>query len=461
MPSFKRALNYLLHDRARLADSVVARLRFLFPDKLYLSLRFRCRMGYWINWKNPKTFSEKIQWLKIYDRKPEYTTMADKYAVKDYVARRIGKEYVIPTLGVWDKPEDIEWEKLPEKFVLKTTHGGGGNGVIICRDKANFDRRAAVRKLAKAFKADIYSGFREWPYKNVPRRIIAETLLEDDGAGPHPKDLWDYKFFCFGGEPKYCQVIRDRNARETIDFYDMTWKHMPFVGLKPAVENGLKPVPAPPHFDALKNICRELSRGIPFARIDLYCVNAKNYFGEITFFPASGMGTFVPEEWNEKLGNLLKLRGECKRGGGIMIALNDDCLGGFTLRSRNSDLRDYKFFCFDGNVKYFKIDFNRFVEHHANYYSPDGELLPLEEICFPSVPAAPIAFPENLKEMMSQAEKLSAGHKFLRVDLYSVSGKIFFGELTFYPSSGMTRLSPASWDETIGNYLELPARKKQ
>ena len=310
MPSIKRALNYLLHDRAQFLDSLISNLGFLFPDKLYLSLRFRCKMGYWINWKNPRTFSEKLQWLKIHDRNPEYMTLVDKYAVKDYVARRIGKEYVIPTLGVWEKTEEIAWDTLPEKFVLKTTHAGGGGGVVICRDRAKFDKNAAMRKLKRSLKSDIYSEFREWPYKHVPRRIIAEELLEED---------------------------------------------------------------------------------------DLMCTK---------------------------------------------------------------DLPDYKFFCFGGEAKYFKIDFNRFVEHHANYYSMDRRLLPLEEVALPALPNAPIKFPENLDEMKALAEKLSVGHKFLRVDLYNVNGKIFFGELTFYPASGMMPLNPKGWDEIIGDYLKLPLDKR-
>lgn len=306
MPSIKRAINYLLHNRTQFMDSCIKNLGFMIPDKLYLSLRYRCIMGSWINWKNPHTFTEKLQWLKLYNRKPEYTKMVDKYAVKEYVAKKIGEEYIIPTLGVWDKLEDIDWDLLPNQFVLKTTHGGGGGGVVICKDKATFDKTTAIAKLKESMASDIYSGLREWPYKDVPRRIIAEKFMALEKS-PAPNDLPDYKFFCFNGEPKYCQVIRDRHSKETIDFYDMDWNRMPFVGLNPIARNGLTPVARPGNLDEMKEICRKLADSKSFVRVDLYVIDDKSYFGELTFYPASGMGVFTPEEWNGKLGNLLTL----------------------------------------------------------------------------------------------------------------------------------------------------------
>ena len=287
-------------------DSCVKNLGFMIPDKLYLSLRYRCIMGSWINWKNPQTFTEKLQWLKLYNRKPEYTKMVDKYAVKEYVANIIGEEYIIPTLGVWDKPEDIDWDSLPNQFVLKTTHGGGGGGVVICKDKTTFDRTSAIAKLKESMASDIYSGLREWPYKDVPKRIIAEKFMAPEKS-PAPNDLPDYKFFCFNGEPKYCQVIRDRHTKETIDFYDMDWNHMPFVGLNPVVRNGLTPVARPGNLDEMKEICRKLADTKSFVRVDLYVIDDKSYFGELTFYPASGMLPWTTEEADKEIGKYLKL----------------------------------------------------------------------------------------------------------------------------------------------------------
>ena len=308
MASISRGVQYLLHNKVQFCDSIVKNYFSWLPDKLYLSLLYRLRMGSWIDWDNPKTFSEKIQCLKIRNREPEYTTMVDKYAVKKYVAELIGKQHIIPTLGVWDKVDDIDWEVLPNQFVLKTTHGGGSCGVFICKNKSELDRQEVKRKMKRSLASDIYSEFREWPYKNIKKRIIAEKyMVPSDRLNDSTYDLSDYKFFCFNGEPQFCQVIRDRNSNETIDFYDMEWIHQEFIGLNPVARNGLNPVARPNHLDEMQNICRKLSKGIPFVRVDLYVIDDKTYFGELTFFPASGFGVFSPKEWNVKLGDLLEL----------------------------------------------------------------------------------------------------------------------------------------------------------
>ena len=306
MVSIKRGIKYLFHNRIQFVDSIVKNYLSFLPDKLYLSLRYRCLMGYWIDWKNPRTFTEKIQWLKVYNRKPEYTMMVDKYAVKQYVADRIGEEYIIPTLGVWDTPEDIDWNSLPNQFVLKTTHGGGGCGVVVCRDKRRFSKQDAIAKLWSSYNSEIYPNLREWPYKNVPKRIIAEEFMASV-KNTASTDLSDYKFFCFNGEPTYSQVIRDRYSKETIDFYDMEWNHQEFVGLNPVARNGLTPVARPKHLDEMIGICRKLANDHTFVRVDLYVIDEKQYFGELTFYPASGIGTFLPEVWNGRLGDLLTL----------------------------------------------------------------------------------------------------------------------------------------------------------
>lgn len=452
MVSIKRGIHYLLYNRFQFCDSLVKNFLSLLPDKLYLSLRYRCKMGHWIDWKDPKTFTEKLQWLKVYDYKPEYTQMVDKLAAKDYVAARLGEEYIIPTLGVWDRVEDIDWESLPEQFVLKTTHGGGSCGVVVCSDKAKFDKAKAIKKLEISMRTNAGQTYRERPYLNVPRKIIAEKFMAERITDDKrvETDLPDYKFFCFNGEPKYCQVIRDRSTKETIDFYDMEWNLMPFVGLNPVVKNGTSPVAKPLHLDDMIEICRKLSENLKFSRIDLYVINDKEYFGEITLYPAAGFGEFTPDEWNKRLGDLIKLDGTEMGVKHITVNDKDICV-----ENRNSfkDLKDYKFFCFGGNVKCFKIDFGRFIEHHANYYSPQGELLPFGEKGLEPDPNHVEVMPKNLDEMVRIAEKLSHGFKFLRVDLYNVKGKIYFGELTFYPAAGMGSFVPEEWDEKLGKYI--------
>lgn len=273
------------------------------PDKIYLKWLFRLKMNDKLDLKNPKTFSEKLQWLKLYDRNPEYTKMVDKYAVKDYVAKIIGEEYIIPTLGIWDKPEDIEWDKLPNRFVLKTTYGGGSNGVVICTDKSIFEKGKAIAKLRDSMKQNIYRTLREWPYKNVPKRIIAEQYLE-----PNKKtnDLPDYKFFCFNGEPKYCQVISGRNTIESVDFFDKEWHHQPFH--EPRYLPFAEVMPCRPVcYEKMWLLAKALSSGKPFSRIDFYEVDGRVLFGEITFFPTSGYGGFDPKPYDELFGQMITL----------------------------------------------------------------------------------------------------------------------------------------------------------
>lgn len=276
------------------------------PDKPYLQMMYYLKMGKWLNLDGPQTFSEKLQWLKLYNRKPEYSTMVDKLQVKDYVADIIGSDYIIPTLGVWDNPENIDFDSLPNQFVLKTTHGGGGGGVVICRNKTYFDKNAAVNKLRISMKQSIYKTLREWPYKNVKPRVLAEKYIEDSTL-----DLIDYKFYCFHGKPLFCQVITNRSTKETIDFFDMRWQHQKFYGLNPVF--GPKfcradIIPSKPiYLDTMRGIATRLSQGIIFCRIDMYEVQEKIHFGEMTFFPASGFGVFAPSQYNKIIGDLIEL----------------------------------------------------------------------------------------------------------------------------------------------------------
>lgn len=300
-------IKYIYDRRKTFAGSICRRMAWLFPnDAFYLRLLYFAEMGKFLHLKNPRTFNEKINWLKLHNRKPEYTQMVDKYAVKDYVAEKIGADYIIPTLNVWDRPEDIDWDTLPDQFVLKTTHGGGGCGVVVCTDKSRFNKEAAIEKLKWSMKKNAYPEYREWPYKNVKRKIIAEKFMASRKSTA-PMDLDDYKFFCFDGEPLYCQVIRGRHTQETIDFYDMDWNHQEFVGLNPNCKNGAVPVPKPMHLEDMIRVCRELAKGIPFVRVDLYVIDDKEYFGELTFYPASGIGRFTPNDWENKLGELIVL----------------------------------------------------------------------------------------------------------------------------------------------------------
>ena len=257
-------------------------------------------MNYPLNLSNPRTFNEKLQWLKLYDRKPIYTLMVDKYAVKKYVADIIGEKYIIPTLGVWDKPEDIDWDALPYQFVLKCTHDSGG--IVICRNKDILDKKSAMEKLRESLKSDYYLAGREWPYKNVPRRIIAEKYM-DDGTG----ELNDYKFMCYNGVCKNLFVCTGRAENDLkVDFFDLEWNHLPFIRKYP---NSSKRIPKPDNLNDMVRIVESISRKseIPFARIDLYNIRNMIYFGEITLFPGNGIEYFNPQEWDYKLGEMINL----------------------------------------------------------------------------------------------------------------------------------------------------------
>ena len=426
--------------------AVVKKIGFLIPDRPYLKIIYRLNMGHRLDLKHPRTFTEKIQWLKLYNRKPEYTTMVDKVAAKDYVAERLGKEYVIPMLGVWERPEYIDWDALPDKFVLKTNHSGGNTGVVICKDKSTFDREKAIQKLNRSLKADVYRNLREWPYKNVPRKVFAEQYID---PAPNVKDLPDYKWFCFGGEPRFCQVIQDRNTVETIDFFDAEWNHQDFVGLNPAARPASVCPERPKDLETQVRIAREMSKNCPFSRIDLYSVSDATYFGEVTFYPASGFGKFKPTQYDEILGEMLRLPGEKMGGVNIRLKKNGE------ININQPELFDYKFFCFDGKVKCFKIDFGRQTSHHANYYDPQGHLLPFGEADYLPIPSSSLDLPTYLVQMITFAEKLSEGHSFLRVDFYEANNQVYFGEITFFPASGFGRFEPEEWDAELGGYINI------
>lgn len=285
---------------------LLGKFSFLFSDKQYLQMMYWLHLGRKLNLKNPKTFNEKLQWLKLYNHKPEYTIMVDKVKAKEYVAKLIGEEHIIPTLGVWDDPDDIDFDALPDQFVLKCNHNSG-TGMCICRDKSKRDIEKVKAELRKGLKENYFMRWREWPYKNVPRKILAEKFMVDESG----TELKDYKIFCFNGEPRYCQVISDRNTDEKIDFYDMHWKRLVglvgLVGLNDKVHNSEYAIPCPESFENMKQMASLLAKSIPFSRIDFYEINHQAYFGEITFFPATGFGNFNPREWNVKMGDMITL----------------------------------------------------------------------------------------------------------------------------------------------------------
>ena len=276
---------------------LVRKLNFLFPDKLYLRICFYLEMGKKLDLKNPKTMNEKLQWLKLYNRKPEYTTMVDKILVKDYVAKIIGEDYIVPLLGVWDSPEQIDFNTLPDQFVLKTNHSGGNTGVVIVKDKSKIDQKAIRERLHVSLKSDIYTRYREWPYKNVERKVFAEAYLGDD--------LADYKFYCYNGYADAVMICVDRQIGDPkFYFFDKEWNLRRLNRWSKEAPEGFT-LPKPEGMDEMFQIAEKLSKGMPFLRVDLYQSNGSIYFGELTIFSASGFDwKLFPETdayWGEKL----------------------------------------------------------------------------------------------------------------------------------------------------------------
>lgn len=327
---------------------LLSKFSFLIPDKPYLQLMYWLNMGKKLDLKNPKTFNEKLQWLKLYNHNPAYTVMVDKVKAKEYVAKLIGEEHIIPTLGVWDDPDDIDFDALPNQFVLKCNHNSG-TGMCICRDKSKLDIEKVKAELRKGLKENYFMRWREWPYKNVPRKILAEKFMVDTEQNKEtitkgkleelndykifcfngePKvlfvasdrankvcfdyydmdlkqtELTDYKWFCFNGEPFMMYVSHDNAEHATTDFFDMNYNRLPLRMKDPNSDN---PPAKPKEFEEMREYAKVLSRHIPFLRVDFYVISHKVYFGELTFFHNAGFCKVKPDKWNIKLGKLVKL----------------------------------------------------------------------------------------------------------------------------------------------------------
>lgn len=274
------------------------------PDRIMIPLQYRIHTGRRLDLKNPKRFTEKLQLYKLNYRNPLMLRCTDKFEVRSVVEEMGMGELLVPLIGCFNQVSDIDFNSLPNEFVAKTTDGGGGNQVFVCRDKSqtNCEEFFSILNEWMAAPKTKPAG-REWAYENdFPRRIIIEELLSDKKHD----DIPDYKFWCFNGEAKYCQVIGSRRTNETIDFFDMEWNHMPFRGLNKACENSTQRIEKPENFEELKLAASKLSEGFPFVRVDLYTTGEHSYFGELTFYPASGYGTFTPDTWDEHIGQLLE-----------------------------------------------------------------------------------------------------------------------------------------------------------
>lgn len=417
-------------------------------DKRFLDLTYWVHYGRKIDWDNPKTFNEKLQWLKLYNRNPEYTRMVDKYEVKKYVAKIIGDQYIIPTIGVWDRVEDIPFDNLPEQYVIKCTHDSGS--VCICRDKNTFDVEKAKRKLSHGMKQNLFYWGREWPYKDVKPRIIAEKYLEDKNGEQN-----DYKVFNFDGLPQIIEIDYNRFIGHLRQLYTKEWE---LIDAEIEYPKGYNRVfDRPVVLDEMLKLAEKLSKGHPFLRTEFYLIDGTLYFGELTFYHDCVFSNITPESFSEELGSWILLP---KTGGGkiikhrtlpIYILLQEG--------TENCDLRDYKLMCFNGQVKCSFVCSDRFNNEglKVTFFDRDWEKMPFCRY----YPAADydIQKPANYIKMIELAETLSKGMPFVRVDFYEVNNHIYFGELTFFPGNGVEEFKPKEWDYTLGSWIELKTNK--
>lgn len=414
-------------------------------DELYLRLKSWSFTGVMPNFKCPHTFNEKLQWLKLHDRNPLYTKLVDKAEVKPWVAERIGWEHVVPTLGLWDSFDQIDFDTLPERFVLKCTHDSGG--LAICRDRATFDVEAARRKIESSLSRNYFWGGREWPYKNVRPRVLAEEYLD---AGPF--GMIDNELICFGGHARCAFTCTGRAEGDLrVDFFDLDRNHLPFTR---HYSNADVSSEAPANLKEMLALSQRLADSIPFVRVDFYEVAGELYFGEMTFSSGSGFERLDPEQWDDGLGSWIEL----PAGGWLLVG---DLSTMWLHLERRSDvapigLTDYKFYCFSGEPRFLYV--SQGLEDHStariSFLNLDWTFAPFcreDYTPFEVLPDKPVSF----GEMVGFARTLSDGIPFIRVDFYDVSGEPRFSEMTFHPCSGFMPFSPREWDLRIGDMLLL------
>lgn len=300
-----KGIKRFFRSRFTVNDSFTEMQKSWLPDKYYLKKKYKLMMHRELNLKNPLTFTEKLNWIKLYDRRPEYTMMVDKYAVRQYVKEKIGEEYLVPLIGVWEKVEDIDFDSLPNQFVLKCTHDCGA---YICRDKSQIDTEEIKQWLKYHLGGNYYKWQREWPYRNVKRKVICERYMQDNNNA----SLLDYKFFCYNGTPRFLYITQHINGKEYINFFNENFQ--PIDVKREDLEClSIDYIKKPNTFEAMKDIAHSLSEGLYWVRVDLYDINGEIYCGELTFFPTGGFIPFESEEWDYKFGELLRLPDKKRR----------------------------------------------------------------------------------------------------------------------------------------------------
>lgn len=448
MYMLKGVFRYIVDRDYRFVYNAALGMYKKMPDDKYLKRMFNIKQGRDLDLDNPKTFNEKLQWLKLYDRKAIYTTMVDKYEAKRYVASIIGEEYIIPTLGVWDQVNDIDFDALPDQFVLKCTHDS--HGLVICRDKDKLDIKSAKKKLKKGLSKNYYYHFREWPYKNVKPRIIAEKYLENSDVGSFP----DYQFLCFDGLAKCHKTEFDRFVANFANYYDVQ------ANLMKAGKIICSPNPEavrPERLEHIRKLTDKLLKSNAFLHTEFYDIGGKIHLGELIFYHAPGFEEFTYDKNDELSGSWIELPGNLGMDGDVLIC--DDIIVVYRKTEkkvkRDTALIDYKIYTFNGTAKMCMINQDRGRHTRADYF--DKNYNSLDFIWgYDHADVLPEK-PKNYDLMFELAEKLSVGTIELRVDFYEVDEKVYFGELTFFDGSGLDKIEPIEWDNILGSWIQLPS----
>lgn len=446
---FNKAKRYIRDPYYSLGYDMIKKCPNLMPDKYYVSVLWKMVMGYKLDWKHLKTFNEKLQWLKLYDHNPQYTTLVDKYRVKQWVADKIGEQYVIPTLAVYRSVDEIDLDKLPEQFVLKCNHDSGS--VAICRDKSSFDLDAAKAKLDKGLKHNFYWDAREWPYKNVKRCVFSEQFMKDSTMDDN---LTDRKLSALDIEPKIIQVDFSLFKWHKYKLYGSHWSY-----IETQIQHLNQPddeIDLQRALEEMQGLCRKLGEHFGQVGVDFYLINDKVYFAEMTVHHDCGWDCFGSEEFGLQFVDYIELPGNKRfeRGG---IFVNNHFV--VYLHSESTipsfvGLKDYKWFCFSGEPKVMYIANDRAEFPTMNFYNMDFEPLPLYTKDPPAFDNPPK--PKRFEEMESLASKLSSGIPQVRVDFYENDTGLFFGEMTLYHGGGLSEVHPKEWNIKMGDWIKLP-----
>ena len=449
---FNKLKRYTRDPYYALGNDMIKKCPHLMSDKFYLSVLWKMVMGYKLDWKHPKTFNEKLQWLKLYDRNPLYTTLVDKYRVKQWVADKIGEQYVIPTLAVYNSVDEINLDELPDQFVLQCNHDSGS--VVICRDKSSFDFETAKRRLGEALKKNFYWEAREWPYKNVKPCVFAEKFMKDSAMND---DLTDYNVFVYKGQPNIIKVDIELFKWHKCKLYDLHWNY-----IDAQIHHLKQSNRVFDRFKALEkmfDLYKRLGEYFRQLRADFYLIDDKVFFGELTFYRGGGFEKFNPQEIGLQIGDYIQLP-EIKRFKTAWMIVNEEFIIYLHLESDIPafvGLKDYKWFCFDGMPKVMYIANDRAEFPTTNFYDMDFNPLLIYTKDPPAFESP--EKPARFEKMKTMASKLSKGIPQIRVGFYENDNSIYFGEMTFSHAGGFAEVHPREWNLRMGDWIKLPTDK--